>query len=466
MAKRKLHSNHKAHLNNFKTDRTPRKSNPNPMVSVTHEYVENSTNKRLGDFRFLDNNYSFSKNNGTVSPELIQLFNSKGMQQRQEEVIRKEDPDMLSYLKGWQSPYGYAAWPWVFHWMSRLRQEGFSPDRTENISDYLLLNKRENCLEESHLLGDEMMLNKAEPIYLAKDILNDFYRTDLPSFDAVQNEVLPSFILMLPKNEISILDFNGVTSQPITRNTRAILVVTNNCYRKRLRRHYDEFLDIYSTEQKDAYDWPSGRNAYKAESVIDSMRKRLNDRLDPINYIDDERDSHMFESGFKMLALDDKCGAVFADFNWKDGTKNFEIFENDKTTQFREDYKNRPNSIKVTGSLADSYAGLINIVANTILTMSHHTEYVSVKSPMTPRATGFSQVGQEIPPQPTTWIGEGYTSEKTRYEYPEDHVPVKGTSPRPHWRRGHQRWICQGPGRKQRVLKWIKPVYVNGAKAS
>ena len=432
---------------------------PTPMVSVSHDYVETSTNKRLGDFRFLDSDTR------SVSPELVQLFNSKGMQQRQEEVIRKEEPDVLSYLKGWQSPYGYAAWPWVFHWISRLRQEGFSPTSLEDVSDRLLLNKRENCLEESHLLGDEMVLSRAEPIYLTKDILNDFYRTDLPSFDAVQNEVLPSFILMLPKNEISIIDLGG-REQEIMRNTRAILVVTNNCYKKRLRKYYDEILELYSTEQKDAYDWPSGRKAYKAESVIDSMRKRLNDRLDPINYIDDERDSHMFESGFKMLALDDKCGAVFADFNWKDGTKNFEIFESDKSKQVNEDYRKRPNSIEVTGSGADWYAGLINIVANTILTMSHHTEYVSVKSPMTPRATGFSQVGQEIPPQPTTWIGEGYTSEKTRYEYPEDHVPVKGTSPRPHWRRGHQRWICQGPGRKQRVLKWIKPVYVNGAKAS
>ena len=120
---------------------------PTPMVSVSHDYVENSTNKRLGDFRFLDSDTR------SVSPELVQLFNSKGMQQRQEEVIRKEEPDVLSYLKGWQSPYGYAAWPWVFHWISRLRQEGFSPTSIEEVSNRLLLNKRENCLEESHLLG-------------------------------------------------------------------------------------------------------------------------------------------------------------------------------------------------------------------------------------------------------------------------------------------------------------------------
>jgi len=433
---------------------TSKKSNSNPMVQIACDYVETSTNKRLGDFRLLD---SESK---SVTPELVNMFNSIGVQKRQEEMIRKEEKEMFSYLKGWQSPYGYASWPWVFHWMWRLSREGFSQTPLEDVAERIASGKRESCLEESYLIGVETMGNRSEPIYLTKEILDDFYRTDIPSFDAVQNEVLPSFVLMLPKNSISIVDYNANYEHSVTRDTRAILVVTNNCYRKILKTYYNESLKLYSEEQRSVYE--DGK-AYKAEFLIENIQKKFNDRLDPINYIDDERDGYMFESGFKMLALDDKCGAVFADFNWKDGTKNFEIFESEDTKKNQEEYKNMPNSIKTTGSIADSYAGLINVVANTILTMSHHTEYVSVKSPMTPRATGFNQVGQEIPPQPTTWIGEGYTNTKTKYDYPEGHVPMKGTSPRPHWRRGHQRWVCQGPGRKQRVLKWIKPVYVNGA---
>tara|TARA_B100000131_G_scaffold310730_1_gene342725 strand:+ start:62 stop:1504 length:1443 start_codon:yes stop_codon:yes gene_type:complete len=429
-----------------------------PMVSIKHDYVENNTNKRTGDFRLLDGQ------SGRVSPELIKFFNGSEIQKQQEETIKKEEKHMLSYLKGWQSPYGYAAWPWVFHWMTRLRQDGFTQESIENVTNRISSKKRENCLEEAHLLGDEMMINRAEPIYLTKEILDDFYRTDIPSFDAVQNEILPSFVIMLPKNQISIIDYDHRNNHSITRNTRAILVVTNNCYRKRLRKYYNDFLELYSEEQRDIYE---GRTAHKGEILIDNMRKRLDERLDPINYIDDERDGYMFESGFKILALDDKCGAVFADFNWKDGTKNFKVFESEDEIQTREAYKkdkNKKGNLDQNCQISDTYAGLINIVANTILTMSHHTEYVSVKSPMMPRATGFNQVGQEIPPQPATWIGEGYNSEKPKYEYPDDHVPSKGTSPRPHWRRGHQRYVCQGPGRKQKVLKWIKPCYVNGTK--
>ena len=40
-----------------------------PMVSIKHDYVENNTNKRIGDFRFLDGQ------DGRVSPELIKFFN-------------------------------------------------------------------------------------------------------------------------------------------------------------------------------------------------------------------------------------------------------------------------------------------------------------------------------------------------------------------------------------------------------
>ena len=439
-----------------------------PMVSIKHDYVENNTNKRIGDFRFLDSQ------GGRVSPELIKFFNGSEIQKQQEETIKKEEKHMLSYLKGWQSPYGYAAWPWVFHWMTRLRQDGFTQESVETVSDRILRKKRENCLEESHLLGDEMMINKAEPIYLTKEILDDFYRTDIPSFDAVQNEILPSFVIMLPKNQISIVDYDHKTGHSVTRNTRAILVVTNNCYRKRLRKYYNDFLELYSAEQIDpvenqGYGVTTGftKDQYQASMNVQNMRKLLDERLDPINYIDDERDGYMFESGFKILALDDKCGAVFADFNWKDGTKNFKVFESEDEIKTREAYKkdkNKKGNLDQNCQISDTYAGLINIVANTILTMSHHTEYVSVKSPMIPRATGFNQVGQEIPPQPATWIGEGYNSEKPRYEYPDDHVPSKGVSPRAHWRRGHQRYVCQGPGRKQKVLKWIKPCYVNGNK--
>ena len=77
------------------------------------------------------------------------------------------------------------------------------------------------------------------------------------------------------------------------------------------------------------------------------------------------------------------------------------------------------------------------------------------------RGSGFGKKeGDEIPPQPITWIGEDYKP-RVKYEYPEGHVPVKGKSPRTHWRRGHYKTVWQGPGRKQLHTVWLEPVLVN-----
>ena len=404
-----------------------------PMVSIAHDYVENSNNKRLGDFRFIDSQAQ------RVTSELIHFFNGHTIQKQQEQVISREEKDVLSYLKRWQSPYGYPSWAWVFFWLTRMRNESFQKQIPHVALSNLIKGKREHSLEEVHLIGDQMIEDKAEPIYLVKDMVQDFKRTDIQNFDADQNEVLSSFIIMLPKNVLTMVTADD-NNQETRSDTRAILVVTNNRYRQGLRTHYNEFLKALNQKDLNA-------NGYLGSK--EGLQKKVDAKLDPINYMDDEKDGYMFKSGFKLLALDNKCGGHFMDFTWEDGTKDFEIYQ--------------PENVHLDGR-SDYYRSLINIVANTILTMSHHTEYVSVKSPLIGRGVGSISQGDEVAPRPTTWIGEGYNSEKTRYEYPDDHVPSKGVSPRAHWRRGHQRYVCQGPGRKQKVLKWIKPCYVNGNK--
>jgi hypothetical protein len=403
------------------------------MINVNTLHHETSTNKNTGMFRIVDSQ------SGKVTPELVNLFNSKDGQKRLEDFLKKTDKNMYEYIKSWQSPYGYPSWAWVFFWLTRMRNESFQKQIPHVALSNLIKGKREHSLEEVHLIGDQMIEDKAEPIYLVKDMVQDFKRTDIQNFDADQNEVLSSFIIMLPKNVLTMVTADD-NNQETRSDTRAILVVTNNRYRQGLRTHYNEFLKALNQKDLNANGYLGSR---------EGLQKKVDAKLDPINYMDDEKDGYMFKSGFKLLALDNKCGGHFMDFTWEDGTKDFEIYQ--------------PENVHLDGR-SDYYRSLINIVANTILTMSHHTEYVSVKSPLIGRGVGSIGQGDEVAPRPTTWIGEGYNSEKTRYEYPDDHVPSKGVSPRAHWRRGHQRYVCQGPGRKQKVLKWIKPCYVNGNK--
>ena len=443
--------------NSRKTQLTPK--TPQLMINVNTTHHETSTNKNTGLFRIVDSQ------SGKVTPELANLFNSKEAQKRLEGEIKEKDRNMYEYVKGWQSPYGYPSWPWVFFWLTRMRNESFQKQIPDVALRNLIKGEREHSLEEVHLIGDQMIEDKAEPIWLTRDMARDFIHTDIPSFDADQNEVLSSFIIMLPKNILTMATADEEGRETYF-DTRAILVVTNNRYRKGLRTHYDEFLKALNINDVKAHGWLGG---------LEGLQKKVDNKLDPINYIDDEKDGYIFKSGFKLLALDNKCGGHFMDFTWEDGTKDFkiyrpeherEILKSKKHLEVRKNFaaKHKDDFHVHFDGRSDYYKSLINIVANTILTMSHHTEYVSVKAPLIGKGAGFAKQGDEVAPRPTTWMGENYNSQKTRYEYPDDHVPMKGKSPRAHWRRGHQRYVCQGPGRKQKVLKWIKPCYVNPTK--
>ena len=412
--------------------------NNDGLVNIQRADYLTNQNTRMGTFRFIDD---VTKQ---VTPELIKYFNSS----KNFECEKGSHNPIYQYYKNWKSPYGYAPWGWVIHWLSRLGSDNFGGDQKvllDNLSEYKSgtaitdYGIRLQTNDEVSLIAQEFFENRGEPIWLTKEITEAFAHTDIPNFDPIENEVLPSFALMLPKHSFKIVEYeeDGNELKGQFTEVLTILVVTNTCWRKRLREYLNNTKEF---GKKKGYD-PK------------QIEQFITDTFDEDNYLGNTDNSYMFESGFKLLALDDKCGGLLVDFNWKTGTKNLRLL----------DSKNG-KPIKRSENEDCFYLGLINVVANAMLHLSHDTEYVTVKSPGVSRGTGFGD-SDELPPQPATWIGEDYHQPKTKYEYPVDHVSTKGKSPRPHWRRGHNRFVCQGPGRKQRVLKWIKPVYVNGALA-
>ena len=436
----------------------PKKSeyhNTSTLVNLDRACYETNHNTLLGTFRFIDN---VTKK---TTPELINYFNSPNILKHQEKVIKESDLSIYKYLKGWNSPYGYAPWPWVINWLARMRNEGFAYDE---LGSFLTgegglngdcINYMQNNLSnettsprlgsnaESHLIADEFIENKGEPIYLAKKMVEAFYHTDIQDFNPIENEVLPSLALMIPRGAYGTEDPHSSIENNLSgtkTNVLTLLVITNKCWRRRLKQHLYEIKEFDKNRGKDP----------------EIMEAFINNMFDKNNYLCNPIDAYMFDAGFKVLALDDKCGGALLDFNWKSGTKGLRFLgKGGKLIDQDPDGKRYTNY----------YKGILNIAANSILHISHQTEYVTKKAPLIARGTGFSNE-DEITPQPATWIGENYHQPKTKYEYPVGHIPIKGKSPRPHWRKGHYKYICQGPGRKQRVLKWIKPVYVNGAKAS
>jgi hypothetical protein len=113
-------------------------------------------------------------------------------------------------------------------------------------------------------------------------------------------------------------------------------------------------------------------------------------------------------------------------------------------------------------NLTEPYRFVINLLC----LMTQEPEIISVQSPPS-KYTAASSKGfnsEKINNVPNVhWLGEYFTTRvvdsKTREGEPQGGKPKKA-----HWRRGHWHTILQGPGRKQKTMKWFKPTFIRGHK--
>ena len=370
-------------------------------------------------------------NHGKRSKPFIQYWNTV------DESILKEFRPIIGNYK---SPHGYMPWDWV---INRMIVECKSHN-SENIVHELKTTGKLNTLGESFLFMSTFLTINPSPVFLTQEIIKAFLKTDIKGFKASPNEVLPYYTLMLPKNTLGAV--HDSDDGEIEENYYTLLVMTN---RARI-----EGINNYLNSKECVLD----------KETSNAFRKLI----DPDNYLPGEYGSNQFKPGFKVFALNDKAGYTTFDFIWEEGTEKWQIISKYDIEGYKElnsdevisKYPGDKNHASKTLKAVNNFAkAVLNIVANSILLMSYEPEYVTVQSPQVVRGFGKSK---EDKAKQATWLGEHYKQPKVKYEYPEDHVPKKGKSPRSHWRRGHMRKILQGPGRKQVTFKWIKPVFIVG----
>ena len=116
----------------------------------------------------------------------------------------------------------------------------------------------------------------------------------------------------------------------------------------------------------------------------------------------------------------------------------------------------------IKNHMNDHYRFVINLLC----LMTQEPEIISVQSPPS-KYTAANNKGfgaEKINNVPNVhWLGEHFTTRvvesKTSSSEPQGCSPKKS-----HWRRGHWHTILQGPGRKQRTMKWFKPTFIKGHK--
>tara|TARA_E500000305_G_C4026803_1_gene242322 strand:- start:3809 stop:4963 length:1155 start_codon:yes stop_codon:yes gene_type:complete len=301
----------------------------------------------------------------------------------------------------YKSPVGYPSWDWYMNFMAQLMDEQRVELIEEDIVNKCKTTDDIDPISKSFLLAGISTIQPTAPIYLTHEIISDLSKTDFKGFENAPPDVLPMYTFMLPKSALRYTSTGDSSDKDEV--------------------EYESFTTIVVI--------PNERFREEVNEVL-----RTGDLKNIFNeYLKTHSENRCSVAGFKLLALSDKAGWIVGDYSWKDATtpKKYD----DEISQV-----------------------LLNIAINAILLMSHQPEYITQQSPLL-GGRGFSNKNL---PQPAKWLGENYESQNTRYEYPPDYVPSKGKSPRSHWRRGHMRHVCQGKGRKQRMLTWIKPVFVTG----
>ena len=107
-----------------------------------------------------------------------------------------------------------------------------------------------------------------------------------------------------------------------------------------------------------------------------------------------------------------------------------------------------------------------NFVINLLCLLTHEPEIITVQKAASKyvetQSRGFNTEKVNNVPN-VHWLGEHFTT-RVVDSTPKEGEP-QGCSPKKsHWRRGHWHTILQGPGRKQRTMKWFKPTFIRGHK--
>ncbi len=101
-----------------------------------------------------------------------------------------------------------------------------------------------------------------------------------------------------------------------------------------------------------------------------------------------------------------------------------------------------------------------NLIKNIILIYNYEKNYLQHdSSPNT--ISGKRHAGKRVKAQyPISWIGKNFKCKTVQSDKLSDQSSKRVF--KSHWRRGHWHHYWAGVGRKEKILKWVQPVYVKG----
>ena len=271
--------------------------------------------------------------------------------------------------------------------------------------------------------------------YITDDLANSLIQTEPPKHMELNLEVLPSIEVTFSKK------FDKYHTISMSQNSEGITV--DVYYRRAVPNlGLDISVKFFIPFKGDGH------------CMFCDTREHFHKNLLEYNYFQIMKSSH-------LIARDD-AHAVTDEFV----SKGVASLSNKGQVKFRIPVIKHEQAEEIINEFIKDLNIPYRFVINLLCLMTQQPEIITVQSPTSNyTATNNKGFGSEkINNVPNVhWLGEHFTTRviesKTSSSEPQCRSPKKS-----HWRRGHWHTILQGPGRKQRTMKWFKPTFIKGHK--
>ena len=110
-------------------------------------------------------------------------------------------------------------------------------------------------------------------------------------------------------------------------------------------------------------------------------------------------------------------------------------------------------------AIMDSMTNVERIVKNAILAYTYEKKYITEPTESELSFSKGFKSNDTIRYMPFRWLGKDFKQTDKKHignEAPDERMKVRS-----HWRKGHWHTVCTGTKRKERQVRWFKPVFVN-----
>jgi len=411
-------------------------------LNTEHKLVENKQDAKRGDL-WIDPKTNMLKmnmgNRWLVVNDPTNEKNQRKIKRKFDKIIKKGE-ERKEHTNRYISPSNFKKWNlFIDDFYKKMQFE-----KTNKTGYYRERSKPSDLIQRQK----EMLENYSPPVYLQKELYEDFKLTPIKNPIGKPNLVLPSFFLFLPNNDVITIDSfeNGYFINDIKLEWE-----DDNLWRESKKNQTDS-LKIDKPIKKEKK-WYKTKTACR---LLGKSRATLKSSMDINGGFLENKKHYIYHQDFNpnksILWNLDLVREAFYKKNTGHMSEKVEIEPLTSKVRY---YKNT-EILSEQSSLVLNVLFFLNCIKETT---------IKELGPIKEINTNEKNIDtSDIKPRLGFLLGRDYKKRVVYKQNTNDDVEIlsKKRHVRPHWRKGHWHTVLQGPKRKNRKMRWFRPCFVMG----